>query len=152
MEAPASPLQHKPFAFPKPPPYVAGPFRPLATEWQDIADAYEGAPGSLRAAWLYLGHHPAFWTLSERVGGFYVASGAGWYQSIETGVNEDNTVWLEIQPTRWPDDPEDLSGHKIEVESPMFELAVTHAALRVHENYGNDRVFLLQDFAGRWQG
>lgn len=136
--------------FPKVPVYVVGPVASLYQAWADIADAYERQPNSLRNAWLYLGHHPAFWTISERVGGFHVASGAAWYQFIELGVDEDNTVWIEIQPSRWPDDPDDEADHHIEISAPTYELAVSVAAAAVHNNYRNDREFLTKPLTDKW--
>jgi hypothetical protein len=142
----------KPVVFPRPPVYVTQSTGPLMLEWVSIVDAYEKAPDSLRAAWLYLGHHPAFWTISERVGGFHVVSGGGWYQSIETGVNDDDSIWVEIQPSRWPDDPGETSTHLVELEAGNYELAVKAAAAAVHASYGNDREFLVRHLSGRWQG
>lgn len=137
--------------FPAVPVYVTGPVAPLHREWADIAEAYERAPGSLRHAWLYLGHHPAFWTISERVGGFHVATGAGWYQSIELGVDEDNSVWIEIQPALWPDDPVPEEGeHHLEVKAASYELAVLAAARLVHQHYRNDREFLTPHLTDKW--
>lgn len=151
MEAPGQAFEKKPIIFPKVPVYVKGPVAPLRQEWADIVDAYESNPTSLRTAWLYLGHHPAFWAISERAGGFHIASGSGWYRSIELGVNEDSTVWIEIQPTPWPDDPES-GDHGIEVESTTYEVAVATAACLVHESYRNDREFLKPPLTEKWYG
>lgn len=138
--------------FPEVPVYVTGPVAPLFREWADIAEAYEKAPDSLRHAWLYLGHHPAFWSISERVGGFYVATGGGWYHNrIEHGVNDDNSVWLEIQPSLWPDDPLPEEGeHHLKVEAATYEAAVLAAARLVHERYRNDRRFLAKPLTDKW--
>ncbi len=148
-----SPSQVRPLPVTAPalPGYVQGPAVPALSEWQGIAEAYESNPGSLRNAWLYLGHHPAFWTLSERVGGYHVASGAGWYQAIETGVDEDGFVWIEVQPAYWPEDPTEeefhaaaphMPPHDIDICADTYELAVVYAAATVHQRYGNDREFL----------
>lgn len=151
MEVPRKSLEKKVIIFPEVPVYVRGSMGPAYRAWADIAEAYERDSTSLRAAWLYLGHHPAFWTLSEGAEGFHVVTGGGWYRSIELGVNEDETVWIEIQPTLWPDDAE-TGNHDIEVESPTYEEAVITAALAVHENYRNDREFLKPPLADKWHG
>lgn len=137
--------------FPKVPVYVKGPVAPLFREWGSIAEAYERAPASLHDAWVYLGHHPAFWTIRPSEGDFYVASGGGWYQSIELGVNDDNSVWVEIQPSLWPDDPEPEEGqHRLGVDAPTYELAVITAAALVHGTYRNDRQFLTSPLTDKW--
>jgi hypothetical protein len=151
VEAPQA-VEKMAIIFPKVPQYVKGPVAPLFQEWAGIAEAYERAPASLHEAWLYLGHHPAFWEISEGTGGFYVATGGGWYHHrIELGVNDDNSVWLEIQPTLWPDDPETKEGeHQMGVDAPTYELAVLSAAALVHTTYRNDRQFLTRHLTDKW--
>lgn len=151
MEAPSRKLEKTAIVFPKVPVYVTAPVAPLYQDWADIAEAYEEDPTSLRNAWLYLGHHPAFWTLTERPGGFHVTGAGGWYQSIESGVEEDNSVWIEIQPSLWPDDTID-NFETIDIMAPTYEEAVTMAASAVHRTYHNDREFLRADTTDRWLG
>lgn len=153
MEAPAQHIGKKAIIFPKVPVYVKGPVAPLFREWADIAEAYERRPSNLRNAWLYLGHHPAFWTIQEGPGGFYVASGAGWYQSIELGVSEDDSVWMEIQPALWPDDHQPEEGkHNLEVTELTYRQAVLDSATLVHNTYRNDREFLNAPLTDKWYG
>jgi hypothetical protein len=138
--------------FPKVPQYVKESPQRIFNEWAEIAEAYERSPASLHEAWLYLGHHPAFWEISEGPGGFYVATGGGWYHHrIEQGVNDDNSIWLEIQPALWPDDPEPKEGeHHLTVEAPTYEQAVRSAAALVHYTYRNDRQFLTSHLTDKW--
>lgn len=149
----ASPaVEKKSIIFPKVPVYVKDPVAPLFREWAGIADAYERAPASLHEAWLYLGHHPAFWAIQDGPGGFHVASGGGWYHHrIELGVSDDNSIWLEIQPSLWPDDPIPEEGqHNLDVDAPTYELAILSAAVLVHDTYRNDRQFLTSPLTDKW--
>lgn len=146
--------------YPKVPSSVKGPMAPLYREWATVVDEYESNPTSLRAAWLYLGHHPAFWSLQGAPEGHWmqVVSGAGWYQSIETGFEEEDYVWMEISPNYWPEDPApeefqeafpEQPPHHIEVLEHNYEEALVVSAATVHERYGNDREFL-RLFSERW--
>lgn len=148
----------RPIIYPKVPSNVKGPVAPLFQEWATIVEGYESSPTSLRAAWLYLGHHPAFWSLREAPEGCRVATGEAWYQSIETGFEEDDYVWIEISPSYWPEDPTaeefqvafpDRPSHNIEVLEHNYDEALAVAAATVHDRYGNDRQFL-KLFSDRW--
>lgn len=126
----------------------------IREDWQNIVTDYETEPGNLYLAWLYLGHHPAFWGGFDNKGEYRPVTGAAWYQSIELGVElegEATSIWVEIFPSLWFDDLPWEEFHaaapgvpdwRLNIKGATYEEAVILAASIVHNQYGNDREFL----------
>jgi hypothetical protein len=157
-------MERKPVVYPLLPAYVHGPMAMQFHEWATIVEEYESGPDSLHAAWLYLGHHPAFWSLRSGVDGstgHNLVTGTAWYQSIEIGVEDNNQVWLEIFPSLWPEDPTweefhaaapHLPDWRLNITANTYEEVVKLAAAIVHGQYGNDREFMNSPFQYGWIG